>query len=400
MSYADSTAPVLAPSGLLKLSKNAMVLAAFLFSMTLGVQGGKITGSPYVVGAFISAALVLFFVAVKPSPFFAKFGTSPVVVLPVIGLMLVFISAAYSGELTSLMKVTLLIGVFFVVASRAPSLSMSDMLTGFLLFAFFEFFFVLLSRSEWNANTFCNHIVFATLCGAAGSMGFRKQSPRNLHYLWLLAGFGITFVLGSRTAVVGMGICLVLYWAIQKGRLDRVALRFIFVLAVFCAYVWSGNISKELIELAKRNLGSQNVVAKFFLDDKSKKKIESDFFDRRVIWEAAYKTMMKHPLLGIGYDEPIPRMGDTRAHNAYLEIGYQCGLIAMLIWAVVYLGMVNYSAAHIRFDCHDPLVFLAFTSSCYLVLAGLMESSGILSLGTPGNWIAISSVAFLLNRSN
>ncbi len=399
MSYAEETTKAaFMPTKLLQLSLNAVVMFLFLFSMTLGVQAGKLTDSSYAVGAVISVALAVMYFAVQPSAFFAKFGDSPVVIVPLIGLLLVFVSAVYSGELTSLIKVALLVVIFFVAASRVPSFSMPDLLTGFLIFAVVEFLFVVISRAVWNSNAFCNHIVFATFCGAAGSMGFRSRFSRNLHFAWMLAGFGTTFILGSRTAVVGLLISVGLYWAIHKGRMDRIVLRFIFVLGLFCAYVWSGDITGGVVEIAKRNLGSQNVVARFFLDDKNKKKIVSDFFDRREIWDAAYRTMIKNPFLGIGYDQPLPRMGDVRAHNAYLEIGYQCGVIAMLIWTAFYLGLVNYSASLIRFDCHDPVVYLAFTSSCYLVLAGLMESSGMMSLGTPGNWIAVSACAFLLLR--
>ena len=110
--------------------------------------------------------------------------------------------------------------------------------------------------------------------------------------------------------------------------------------------------------------------------------------------------MVENPFLGIGYEEPIPGgrlMRNFRAHNAYLEIGYQCGVLAMLIWGFAYLYMVEFFVDRVPRQPRNPIVFLGFTSSGYLVLAGIMESSGILSLGTPGNWIAIS--CFLSVRS-
>ena len=332
----------------IQLSYRAILLFLFLFFTTLGVQAGRLAGTAYATGAFLACGLALLYVFLKPSGFFARFSGTALVLLPVLGLTVVLASAVYAAEIAPMVKATLLGLTFFVVASRIPSLSRSEFLMGLLLFGFADFLFLVVTRTEWNANTFCNHVVYASICGAGASIAIRSPFSRWYHFLWLAAGLACTFVLGSRTAVVGLFICLSLYWAFQSGKLNRLVLVFILVAGAFCAIVWSGDISGGLGELAKRNLGSQNLIAKFFLSDKSKQKIDDDFFDRKHIWKVAYTTMADNPVLGIGYDEPLPRLGGIRAHNAYLEIGYQCGVFAMLVWSCFYLGLVNFSSERIR----------------------------------------------------
>lgn len=383
----------------IKLSLKAITFAGFLFSMTMSVQVGKVTGSTYLGGGVLAAGLFLLLALIRPSRFVFANARSATIMAPLLGLSLVFASSVYSTEISSLIKVLLLIALFYAVASRVPSLSPRDLLTGAMLFAAVDFLFVIATRSEWNPNTFCNHIAFATLCGTAGAMNCRKKLHQRMAWAWLAAGLAINFLFASRTAVIGMLACVGLYYAILRGRMSRVAFVYIFVIGAATTFFWSGDIAGGIADLAKQNLGSNNVIARFFLEDKTEKKIDKDFFDRERVWRAAYQTTLRNPWLGIGYDQPLFRRGHFRAHNAYLEIGYQCGIIAMIVWTLVYLGFVDYSMTKIPQAVNAPLVFMAFTSSCYLVLAGLMESSGIMSIATPGNWVAISAIVSLKSQS-
>lgn len=381
-------------------SKPAVALGYFLLSMSLGVQALKLTGNPAFLGALVASGMAAIHLSVPSNMFSKRESSSALFVLPAIGLLIIFASSVHSASISAIIKCCMLSAAMCLMAVKAPGLKRNEILSGFLFFGIVEFAFVCGTRSEWNPNAFCNHIMFASLCIAAGAQGLPSQTLKRLAGLIIVAGVGIGFVMGSRTATIAMLVVSIAYWFVRAGNVSVTTLRCSLLAVLLASLLWSGDIGGGVTRIAIDNLDSRNPIARFFLEDKSKRKVEKDFFDRQIVWEAAFNTMQENPFLGIGYDRPLPMQRNVRAlgsHNAYLEIGYQCGVIAMLLWTFVYIHIVEYFVVQIPRYPRNPIVFLGFTSSAYLVLAGLMESSGILSLGTPGNWIAI--ICFLVIRA-
>lgn len=373
----------------IRLSLHAVVLAAFLLSMSIGVQALKITRNPFIMGGIVSCGLAVLYLTVPTSKANRRFRGSGIILWQRIGLLLVLISALQTGRIDAILQSVMLVCVMTIITMKIPSLNQEAILSGCFFFAIAETGFLLVTRTEWNSNAFCNHMMFAALCGAAGIVGIRSQTLRRVGGLWICGAVVAGFVIGSRTATLAMLIVSVAYLMIKAGRIDRFAIRLVVLSGIIVTSLWSTQINEFFTELAIDHVGNNNPVAHFFLKDKSPGKLREDLFDRREIWEAAVTAMVEHPLLGIGYEVALPGFEKLRAHNSYLEIGYQCGIPAMLLWAIIYFYMVEYAVTMISRQPQNPIVFLAFTSAMYLVLAGLMESSGILSLGTPGNWIAI-----------
>jgi O-antigen ligase len=374
----------------IKVSLHAVIVASFLLSMSIGVQALKITHSLFLMGAIVSFGLAGIYVLVPSVRANRRLlGGSWVLLWQRVGLALVILSAVKTGQFAAIAQSLLLAGIMIILTMKVPTLSQGAILSGGLLFAVAESGFLMATRSEWNPNSFCNHIMFAALFGATSIAIVRSALVRRIGILWICAAVIVGFTIGSRTATLSILIVTAAFWMIRMGKISRVAIRFIVLVGFIVTMFGSIQINEFLTEMAIENLDDNNPVSLFLVKDKSIRKLREDLFDRRELWEAAVRTMIKNPLLGIGYEMPLPGFEKFRAHNSYLEIGYQCGVVTMVIWGLIYFHMVDYAVAMIARQPKDPIVFLAFTSSAYLVIAGLMESSGILSLGTPGNWIAI-----------
>lgn len=380
---------------------SAYGVACFLLSLTMYVMVLKFIDSAYVSGVVVMAGLAFLMFTTRATTFLSDFLQQPHGLLMLVGLILVTVSAGIALEISSLVKAFLLILMMVFVGSRMPSLHRGELLCGFMIFAVIELGLVFATRSEWNPNAYCNHISFACLCGAAGFFGTADTRYRVAGWALLVLCFGALVLTGSRTATLAFVVPNVLYLLLLSGRFTVGVVRFFLVLFAVFAITFFGDISGGVSDLALKNLDNDSAIARFFLYDKTEKKIETDMLDRRDLWEVSFEVMMDNPIVGIGYDRPLPKTAvlnsarDQRAHNSYLEIGYQCGIVAMVVWALFYFLMLDFMTALIRDYGRDPIVYLAFTSTCYLVLAGMMESSGILSLAVPGNWVSLSCFFFL-----
>ena len=372
--------------------------------MSIGVQAYKFYGSIYILGAFVATGLASLFLFVPRGQFFRRYQGKAVVLIPALALFVSFSSAAATGELKPLLNVAILGATFFIVASRMSSVSLGELLTGYALFAVFEVILVLATRAEWNPNALCNHIMFAALCSAAAFSAFQTLPARKLFAIGSVCFASLVGVsYSSRTATLAFLIVLATYVFVRNSRFNYRNLRFVGILCLLMTTYFSGDILGGLTDIAIDNLDNNNPIARFFLADKSVRNLEEGLFDRKVQWEAAFNTMLANPVLGIGYSKELPIVAaqEFRAHSAYLEIGYQCGVFALALWVLVYYSMLEYAASLIRKEPSHPLVFLLFASTSYLMLAGVMESSGMVSAGTAGNWIAVACFAHLKthNRS-
>lgn len=379
----------------LSISRGAIGFALYLLSLTLSVQAGKVTGSSAVSGIVVIAGLFILWISGRAGKGTSKLGTSLIGTSAILGLAIVVVSSLLSTEPSAMIKSVLLVVSFLVVASRSAGMSGSALVTGVTIFACVEFPFVLFTRTEWNPNALCGRIAFAAFAGIAGAMCLRPAHAKSLVLAIVLSALAVTFLYSSRTALVGILLSLGFYVAVRSGYINRAGLIFVLFFGFLLTAFFSGDVVGGFTDLAKSQLGSQNIVSRFFLEDKTSRKIDTDFFDRKLLWNRAVKTMLKNPILGIGYGEPLSKRVDIRAHNAYLEIGYQCGVLAMLLWGLVYVGLVLVSMDWVQPGRHEPVAFLAVTTSAYLVMAGMMESSGMMSIAVPGNWIAVGAFSHL-----
>ncbi|QDT59169.1 O-Antigen ligase [Stieleria bergensis] len=379
--------------------KNVIAFAAFLFLQTLSVQVGKMTGSNVYSGVVVTIGIAALFLLVPAGQYFRVCRGSIEITLAFVGLVLVVASAVMSGEPVAVIKAGLLGALFFVVASRASSLTSNELLSAVGTFAALNTVFLVVTRNEWNPNALCGHFVFVAICGMTCSALLPPPKANAVAFCSFSLGSLATLYFHARTAFIGLLLSLLTYQLSKRGLLDRGVFLVLMLVASISIPLFATDVSNGLRDVAENNLNSRNPIAQFLLSDKTRQKVKGDFFDRERLWKYAYEKMLDNPVLGVGYGEPLSERGDLRAHNAYLEIGYQCGLPAMLIWSGLYIGVVIQALGWVQSRPNDPLLFLVLVSFAYLVLAGMMESSGIVSISTPGNWIAVSAVVIFRTRT-
>lgn len=387
-------------------SAKMLYFAGFLCSFPISTAAGKYIGEAVAQGGVIAIGLVLLILAGRGNErrFRGWFYNQPMGALIVVGLLTIVISALGCFKMTSFIKTAMLIAFFVLIPSSIPNLSKKQLLSGGLVFSLFTAVFMYLTRTEWNPNSICLYASSASLCAAAACFDSKKRFYRLLGVVAILLGIYVNYALGSRTATIALILPNVLFLMMSFGRLSVAALRGFMVLFAIILVLFSGNIMQKVVKIAFDNLGSKSLVAEFFLSDKSANSIDDDLLDRGEVWGAAYEVMIDNPLIGVGYGAEPPggsvHGNDKRfrAHNAYLEIGYQCGILSMLVWGWFYLRIFDFSSSLVQRFPREPMVYLCFTMSCYLLLAGIMESSGMLSLAVAGNWIVICCFFFMYYR--
>lgn len=347
----------------------------------------------------MAAGIAALFLLLPAGPYFKFCRGSIEITFAGLGLILVVASALMSGEPVAFVKALLLGVLFFVVASRASSLTANELLCALGLFAVMNAVFLIATRGEWNPNALCGHLVFVAICGIAFSALFPPMKANFIAFISFAFGALTTLYFQARTAFIGLLLSILTYQLAKRGALDRGVFLVLVIVASISIPLFSRDISSGLRDIAERNLNSRNPIARFLLSDKNKQKVKGDFFDRERLWAYSYRKMLDNPVLGVGYGEPLSEKGDLRAHNAYLEIGYQCGVPAMLVWGALYIGVVVQALSWVQCYPRDPLLFLVLASFSYLVLAGMMESSGIVSISTPGNWIAVAALVVFRTRA-
>lgn len=143
----------------------------------------------------------------------------------------------------------------------------------------------------------------------------------------------------------------------------------------------------------------------------------SDLTGRERIWEAVLERAVQQPLIGWGYstpwiatdpafDEWIVDHGQTviQAHNMWVDVFLQLGLIGVFLMGVLYLAFVwrswFFAVDRPRWDLradrpYSPLTLLPTLVGAVLLVQGLAESSPLLLWG----WLFVVMLAFKIKQS-
>ena len=144
--------------------------------------------------------------------------------------------------------------------------------------------------------------------------------------------FAATLLSLSRGALVGLGAGLVFLLLTDRRRLQLTLIAGTLAVVATVAVVQSNPQRFHETLFLKQQVATENVTTRF------------------EAWDAAARLATDHPFLGVGpgnfqfyYNQltgrPPGTLDLTVAHNAYLDIGAEIGLVAMLLF-IVYLVMV------------------------------------------------------------
>lgn len=143
----------------------------------------------------------------------------------------------------------------------------------------------------------------------------------------------------------------------------------------------------------------------------------SDLTGRERIWQAVLERAVGHPLIGWGFSTPwitgdpafdgwITDHGQTvmQAHNMWVDVFLQLGLIGVFLMGMVYLAFIwrswFFAVDRPRWDLradrpYSPLTLLPVLVGALLIVQGLAESGPLLLWG----WLFVVMLAFKIKQS-
>jgi O-antigen ligase len=212
----------------------------------------------------------------------------------------------------------------------------------------------------------------AALCMAAVLLSDTDRRVRRL--LWLVAGLAFVFLwlTGSRTATAAMLVSLMLV-KVVRGRIR--------VLAIAGPWIVAGGAAVLLVS----ELCGLDLVGKF-VDVAMMGRAEdaSALAGRLPLWNELAPYIAEHPLLGWGYGafwtvDHVNTLSTElawaigAAHNAYLELTLDLGLVGAVLATVTVLFSIGHAARQIRQG--DGGYAFAFAMLLFAVLCSFTESA-------------------------
>ena len=263
----------------------------------------------------------------------------------------------------------------------------SEVRVALFLFGIFEACFVLLSKYMglgFNANNLGMRMAVAGLV----LFGVTKPKLIFIRYGLLTGCLFFTFSLQCRTALVAALGAIAILFLEKHTKKQRAAAGFIAVFVLGSLFFLLPTIHSVAREIAVQSLGSSNPVAKFFLSDKNRAKIDTDYLDRQHVWKRIWPRIERRPIFGHGLGTEQELVG-SRSHNAFLSLLFEGGVVLLFLWLSFYgpaakslLDRDGKASAN-----RDSLEGICVLLLAYMFLAGLLESSGLASISSPVNVI-------------
>lgn len=365
-------------------------IAFFLLSSHIGLIFPERLGLPSYVShvLFITGTLPLWFQKLNSC---SPATNSPRLRLTQFYLILVFCFALISGILSidqhgyfALFKTGGLILTFYTIKACSSCYSAKELRHGILLFAMLEFGLLTFTWMEWNPNTISSRSATAAI-----SSYFLIQNSI-MRFLLLAIGLIVAIRFQSRTALVAMILSYGFWRLLRECQKGKTFLIMPMLFGVIILAFFINETSNRMREYAKSSLNSQNPVSTFFLSDKTKEKIDGDFFDRQGNWNYAIEKIKKNPMFGIGPGIERKTSGDRGSHNAYLAIAVEVGIPSLMLWLLIYFELArNIFKNSINIENPDShrLFQLAIFLLLFLLMSAIFENSGFGSILAPNNII-------------
>lgn len=288
------------------------------------------------------------------------------VLLKTAGVLITVFALASSCQYFNYKEIALALKIFAIV----------ELLGCIALFRFYS--------DDINPNTIAVRATVASMCL------FALLRTRTMKLLAITGCLAFSAMLGCRTSAVAAVGSLTFLYLERHSRRQREVVLIVCVTGFVLALLALPSILAALHQLAYQNLGSDNPIARFFLHDKTSAKLSHDYLDRTEIWTQSWEFIKEKPFLGWGLGTEKDTMG-ARSHNAYLSMVFEGGAVFFLAWMWFYVRTISsfFDRGWLSIVGQSELFYLATILLSYMLLAGLVESSGLSSVSTPINLIFI-----------
>ena len=398
-------APFLMPRARTK--ERVSVFAAFVLGVTfnaslVSVVGSKLGFFPSSVGNAIAACALLGLIIIgwsRPKKF--KLASLPgdlkrsVLFVCATGIIVGGLAIAFSPyRNTVFLKLGGVLISIFAMASASRNYNAKELRLALIIFAIIELLgCVALFRmrgDDVNPNTIAVRATVACMCL------FNLLGPIYLKWMAFFGCLSFSLMLGCRTSAMALFGATGFLYVERHSRQQRGLVVFLSGSAFLTAFVLLPFLLAALSEIAIAYLDSENPIAKFFLHDKTSQKISYDYLDRFEVWSYAWGFIKEKLWFGYGLGtEKAVMLG--RCHNAYLSLLFEGGIFWLLSWLWFY-GYAVFSFFNRRWMAamgQSQFFSLYAMLLVYMLLAGIVESSGLASISTPNNLIFIFLIFWL-----
>jgi len=375
---------------------SSLVIGLAFSASFIGAVGAQITGNNSLANMVQAMAMLLLlaFSQFKPKRFgYEKYAANQLMPLLAILLFASVMSVyMYGGGASQFLRRGILfktLGLNLIVISLLASLrvfSASEIRKGLLIYCVLEISMILAAflalRLDFNNNNLGGR------AAVAGLVFFASSKNRPIGISALCGCLFLAFTLNCRTSVVAsVGALSVLFLEQHTRRYRELAIVGVLV-GLGVIYFLLPYLYEAFLATITRFLGSSNLIAQFFLSDKTSSSLSTNILDRQQVWEYAFEKISQRPLTGYGLGTEQAVMG-ARSHNAFLSLIFEAGIFYLALWLAFYFPFLLKIKNHrwtnrleqYQLNCCALLLF------SYMFLAGLVESSGLSSISTPVNVI-------------
>ena len=274
--------------------------------------------------------------------------------------------------------------VVFAMARAARLMTADQIRIALLLFAVIEASAILVLNPliGWNPNALSMRVA---ICGF---IGYALFADRRLRLASALMGIYIPFHFLCRTAAIASINSFIAEALNRHLQRDRILVIVLGIPLLLLVVFYAEELTNSGADFAHRMLGSDHALARFFLHDKNADRLENDFLNRGDIWTASLELIRERPWFGVGLGNESLYMS-LRSHNAWLGATAEGGIPYAMAWLVLtcLIFKALLSALSGLRDSQSRLAICGLLIGVYLVAAGLVETSGLASVSTPGSQI-------------
>ena len=268
------------------------------------------------------------------------------------------------------------------------------------VYATIEISLVLLSlfaglNIEFNANNTGMRVIISAM------ILFILLDWTVLRWSILMSAFAVLMMLQCRTGIVSALGALSVLVLERFSRKKRVVFVMVIGTGLFLLFAFLPYIYGAFVDALTSVVGTDNFVSRKLLSDKTAGDIRYDMFDRADVWEHAWIHAKEKWLFGYGMGNEGLILGGIRSHNAYLSLIIEGGVVLLGFWALLYATFLERAFSKYKSlnkQGNDRLSRVLIIIVCYMLLSGILESSGFGSISSPNNLIFLFLSAYVLSN--